>query len=123
MILLLAALLEQRSIRKVIYGARPALSLIRDSAGRKINACNVFDLMLASQICWSGYYYLRPSDLLAIPGGGMYPITAWPLWRRGIWASFLMGKAAKEMAEEKEMETAQKKIAQKRATGMAMAWL
>lgn len=34
MALLLAALLEQRSIRKVIYGAGPALSLIRASADR-----------------------------------------------------------------------------------------
>ena len=67
MALLLAALLEQRSIRKVIYGAGPALSLIRGSAGRKINACNVFDLMLASQICWSGYYYLRPSGSTCHP--------------------------------------------------------
>jgi DNA polymerase-1 len=67
MILLLAALLEQRRIRKVIYGSGPALSLIRGSAGRKINACNVFDLMLASQICWSGYYYLRPSGSTCHP--------------------------------------------------------
>jgi len=64
---LLAALLEQESIRKVIYGARPALALIRGSAGRKINACNIFDLMLASQICWSGYYYLRPSGSIFHP--------------------------------------------------------
>lgn len=56
---LLAGLFEQRRIMKVIYNARPAIALVR--AQGPLHACNVFDLMLASQICWSGYYYLTPS--------------------------------------------------------------
>jgi DNA polymerase I-like protein with 3'-5' exonuclease and polymerase domains len=57
----LARLLEQKDIKKVIYDAKPVLAFIRASIGRKLDACNVFDLMLASQICWSGYQYLTPS--------------------------------------------------------------
>jgi DNA polymerase I-like protein with 3'-5' exonuclease and polymerase domains len=69
---LLAWLLEQRSIKKVICNARPALATIREETGRKIDARNVFDLMLASQICWSGYYYLTPSG------------SAFNPWRRNV---------------------------------------
>ena len=57
----LAGLLEDRRIKKVLYDAKPVLAFIRASENRKLNACNIFDLMLASQICWSGYYYLTPS--------------------------------------------------------------
>ncbi|MCX6674443.1 MAG: DNA polymerase [Methanothrix sp.] len=57
----LAGLLENRRIRKVLFDAKTALAFIRASVNRKLNACNIFDLMLASQICWSGYYYLTPS--------------------------------------------------------------
>jgi DNA polymerase I len=57
----LAGLLEDRRLKKVLYDAKPALAFIRASENRKLDACNIFDLMLASQICWSGYYYLAPS--------------------------------------------------------------
>lgn len=57
----LAGLLENRCIKKVLYDALPSLAFIRASENRKLDACNLFDLMLASQICWSGYYYLTPS--------------------------------------------------------------
>ncbi|MHB8118761.1 MAG: DNA polymerase [Methanothrix sp.] len=57
----LAGLLENRRIKKVLYDALPSLAFIRASENRKLDACNLFDLMLASQICWSGYYYLTPS--------------------------------------------------------------
>ena len=57
----LAGLLENRRIRKILFDAKTALAFIRASVNRKLNACNLFDLMLASQICWSGYYYLTPS--------------------------------------------------------------
>ncbi len=56
-----ARLLEERRIKKVVYDAKRALAFIRVSENRKLNACNIFDLRLASQICWSGYYYLTPS--------------------------------------------------------------
>jgi DNA polymerase I len=58
----LAGLLENRRIKKVLYDAMPCLAFIRASLNRKLNACNIFDLLLASQICWSGYYYLTPSN-------------------------------------------------------------
>ena len=58
----LAGLLENGRIKKVLYDAKPGLAFIRASENRKLNACNLFDLMLASQICWSGYYYLTPSN-------------------------------------------------------------
>ena len=57
----LAGLLENRRIKKVLYNALPALDFIRASENRKLDACNLFDLMLASEICWSGYYYLTLS--------------------------------------------------------------
>jgi len=57
----LAGLLENKQIRKVVFDAKTALAFIRASVYRKLDACNLFDLMLASQICWSGYYYLTPS--------------------------------------------------------------
>jgi DNA polymerase I-like protein with 3'-5' exonuclease and polymerase domains len=63
----LAGILEDRKIKKVLYDAKPAVAFIRASENRKLNACNIFDLMLASQICWSGYYYLTPSGSLKNP--------------------------------------------------------
>jgi DNA polymerase I-like protein with 3'-5' exonuclease and polymerase domains len=56
----LAKLLDER-IKKVLYDAKPILAFIRATENRRLFACNIFDLMLASQICWSGYYYLTPS--------------------------------------------------------------
>ena len=57
----LAVLLENKQIRKVLFDAKNAIAFIRSSVNRKLDARNLFDLMLASQICWSGYYYLTPS--------------------------------------------------------------
>ena len=57
----LARLLEEKRIKKVLYDALPILAFIRATENRRLFACNIFDLMLASQICWSGYYYLTPS--------------------------------------------------------------
>lgn len=63
----LARLMEDRRIKKVLYNAKLALAFIRAGENRKLNAWNIFDLMLASQICWSGYYYLIPSGSLKSP--------------------------------------------------------
>jgi DNA polymerase I-like protein with 3'-5' exonuclease and polymerase domains len=57
----LARLIEDRRIKKVLYDAKPLLAFLRTAVNRKLYACNIFDLMLASKICWSGYYYLTPS--------------------------------------------------------------
>jgi len=58
----LAWLLEERRIRKVLYDAKTVLAFIRKTENRKLNPCNIFDIMLASKICWSGYYFLTPSE-------------------------------------------------------------
>jgi DNA polymerase I-like protein with 3'-5' exonuclease and polymerase domains len=58
----LAGLLENGRIKKVLYDGKSDLAFIRAAENRMLNACNLFDLMLASQICWSGYYYLTPSN-------------------------------------------------------------
>ena len=73
----LARLLEDRRIKKVLYDALPALAFVRASLNRKLNACNIFDLMLASQICWSGYYYLTPSDSPKNPWKKRIPDHSW----------------------------------------------
>lgn len=57
----LAGLLEERRITKVLHDAKSVLAFIRKTENRKLNTCNIFDIMLASQICWSGYYYLTLS--------------------------------------------------------------
>ncbi|MFA7375670.1 MAG: hypothetical protein WCZ26_09730, partial [Methanothrix soehngenii] len=54
----LAGLLENGRIKKTLHDSKFVLSFIRARAGRKLNFCSIFDVMLASQICWSGYYYL-----------------------------------------------------------------
>lgn len=58
----IAGLMEQRGFKKVIYGAKPVLAFARASVDRKLNGCDIFDLMIAEQICWSGYHYLMPSN-------------------------------------------------------------
>lgn len=58
----LAALIENAKVKKVIHDAKDVISFLRVAEKRKLNVAGIFDLMLASQICWSGYYYLVPSD-------------------------------------------------------------
>jgi DNA polymerase I len=58
----LACLLENSRIRKVFFDAKAAISFIRIAVNRKLLGRNLFDLMLASQICWSGFHYLAPSN-------------------------------------------------------------
>jgi DNA polymerase-1 len=57
----LAKLLEDNEVRKVIYNANFELSFIRASQMRRLKPKNIFDILLASQLCWSGYYDLAPS--------------------------------------------------------------
>jgi DNA polymerase-1 len=58
----LAGLIENTKIRKVLYDAKTALSFLYDSKEPRLAAANLFDLMLASEICWSGYYDLALSN-------------------------------------------------------------
>jgi len=57
----LAGLIENSKIKKVLYDAKTALSFLCASEKRKLKASNLFDLMLASEICWGGYYDLTLS--------------------------------------------------------------
>ena len=57
----LAVLVEDSQVKKVIYDAKVALSFVRAPQGRRLKFKNIFDIMLASQLCWSGFYDLVPS--------------------------------------------------------------
>jgi DNA polymerase I len=63
----LAALVEDSQVKKVIYDAKVVLSFIRALQGHRLKFKNIFDVMLASQLCWSGYYDLVPSKSLKNP--------------------------------------------------------
>lgn len=58
----LAALIGDCQIKKVIHDAKPLLAILQASQKRRLKAKNIFDIMLASRICWAGYYYLIPSN-------------------------------------------------------------
>jgi len=58
---LLAALVEDARVKKIIHDAKFGLSFVQASQGRRLKFKKIFDTMLASQICWAGYYYLVPS--------------------------------------------------------------
>ena len=63
----LAVLFVDSQVMKVIYDAKIALSFIRASQGHRLKFKNIFDVMLASQLCWSGYYDLVPSKSVKNP--------------------------------------------------------
>lgn len=63
----LAALVEDPRIKKVTHNAKFDLSFLRASSGRRPKFKNIFYTMLASQICWAGYYDLAPSKSLKNP--------------------------------------------------------
>jgi len=58
----LAALMEDEKVEKVMHDAKQDLSFIRVAVQRRLKFKNIFDIMLASKICWSGYYFLSPSN-------------------------------------------------------------
>jgi len=57
----LAMLMEDGQVKKVIHNAKAKLSFIRAAQGRRLKFKNIFDIMLASQVCWAGFYNLVPS--------------------------------------------------------------
>lgn len=57
----LADLMEDGGVKKVIHNAKFELSMIQASQGRRLRSKNIFCTMLASQVCWSGYYVLIPA--------------------------------------------------------------
>jgi DNA polymerase I len=58
----LARLIENEHVRKVIHNAKFELSMIQASQDRRFSVKNLFCTMLASQVCWSGYYHLIPAS-------------------------------------------------------------
>lgn len=58
----LVVLIENARIKKVLYDAKSSFSFLYSAKKQKLAACNHFDIMLASKICWSGYYDLSPSS-------------------------------------------------------------
>lgn len=64
----LAALTEDIHVKKVIHNAKPVLSFIQASQGRRrLKFRNIFDTILASQLVWAGYYDLVASRSIKNP--------------------------------------------------------
>ncbi|NLI99291.1 MAG: hypothetical protein GKC09_09330 [Methanosarcinales archaeon] len=57
----LADLMEDGQVKKVIHNAKFELSMIQASQARRLRPKSIFCTMLASQVCWSGYYVLIPA--------------------------------------------------------------
>jgi DNA polymerase-1 len=55
----LGQLSERSDIKKVGHNLKFDLSFIQASQGRRLKMSNLFDTMLASQVCWAGYYDLK----------------------------------------------------------------
>ncbi|MDD5734871.1 MAG: hypothetical protein PHQ39_05295, partial [Methanothrix soehngenii] len=55
----LASVCERSDIKKVGHNLKFDLSFIQASQGRRLKMSNLFDTMLASQVCWAGYYDLK----------------------------------------------------------------
>ncbi|NYT02491.1 MAG: hypothetical protein GKC10_07030 [Methanosarcinales archaeon] len=58
----LAVLMEDDRVMKVMHEAKVGLAFLQAKLGRRLKFKNVFDIMLASQVCWSGFYDLVPSS-------------------------------------------------------------
>ena len=55
----LGQLSERSDIKKVGHNLKFDLSFIQASQGRRLKMSNLFDTMLASQVCWAGLYKLE----------------------------------------------------------------
>jgi DNA polymerase I len=58
----LVKLLENEHVKMVIHNAKFELSMIQASHKPRLRVKNIFCTMLASQVCWSGYYNLVPAQ-------------------------------------------------------------
>ena len=67
----LGQLSERSDIKKVGHNLKFDLSFIQASQGRRLKVANIFDTMLASQVCWAGLYRLEKA-----PRATKYP------WRK-----------------------------------------
>jgi DNA polymerase-1 len=55
----LARLSERPDIKKVGHNLKFDLAFIQASQSRRLKMANIFDTMLASQVCWAGFDYLE----------------------------------------------------------------
>ena len=55
----LAGIIENPAIKVVGHNLKFDLSFIQASQGRRLHMSNLFDTMLASQVCWAGLYLLK----------------------------------------------------------------
>jgi DNA polymerase I-like protein with 3'-5' exonuclease and polymerase domains len=55
----LGRLIEDPAIKKVGHNLKFDLGFIQASQGHRLKMANLFDTMLASQVCWAGYYDLQ----------------------------------------------------------------
>jgi len=55
----LGQLSERSDIKKVGHNLKFDLAFIQTSQSRRLKMSNLFDTMLASQVCWAGYYDLQ----------------------------------------------------------------
>ena len=55
----LASLCERSDIKKVGHNLKFDLAFIQASQNRRLKFTNIFDTMLASQVCWAGLYRLE----------------------------------------------------------------
>ena len=55
----LARFTEDPNVKIVGHNLKFDLSFIQASQGRRLKMVNLFDTMLASQVCWAGYYDLK----------------------------------------------------------------
>ena len=55
----LGQLSERSDIKKVGHNLKFDLAFIQASSSHRLRICNIFDTMLASQVCWAGYYDLE----------------------------------------------------------------
>jgi len=58
----LGQLSERSDIKKVGHNLKFDLSFIQASQGRRLKMSNLFDTMLASQVCWAGYDSSQRAD-------------------------------------------------------------
>ena len=64
----LGQLSERSDIKKVGHNLKFDLSFIQASCSKRLHISNLFDVMLASQVCWAGYF-----DLLKAPKASKNP--------------------------------------------------
>jgi DNA polymerase-1 len=57
----LASLCERSDIKNVGHNLKFDLGFIQASQNRRLKVTNIFDTMLASQVCWAGFDYLQRS--------------------------------------------------------------